>query len=385
MIVKQSRIIRVVFITALLTFSFSLIFISQASAADIDIVGKVTRAFATKAATWANVLHNYTLKLFGLFCVIEIAYFGIKAALNRITIGEALSNFVTLLLFSGFMLAVINNYQEWSNNIIDGLSKVAGELNGGEITDSPFMVGINLVNKVLDKLSVWSPGNSVALLIAALVIIVCFALITAQIVFIKCEAYITMSAGILLLGFGGSSFTKEYAINFMRYAFSVAFKLFVLQLLVGVGLSFILEFETSTANLEDIFVVIGASIVLLALVKSIPDVCAGIINGSHVSSGMSLTSTVAAVGGVAAGIVAGGAMAAGRGAMQVKDAANLASLEGKTGLGKAANMASTLWGNRQQAKSEIGMSSGNTGARSRELMKDRLERAKHPEKTNSGS
>ena len=58
----------------------------------------------------------------------------------------------------------------------------------------------------------------------------CFALMTAQIVMIKCEAYIAMNAAVLLLGFGGSSLLKEYAINTMRYALSVAFKLFVMQL-----------------------------------------------------------------------------------------------------------------------------------------------------------
>ena len=71
----------------------------------------------------------------------------------------------------------------------------------------------------------------------------CFALMTAQIVLIKCEAYIAMNAAVLLLGFGGSSLLKEYAINTMRYALSVAFKLFVMQLVLGIGMSFISDFN----------------------------------------------------------------------------------------------------------------------------------------------
>ena len=59
----------------------------------------------------------------------------------------------------------------------------------------------------------------------------------------------------------------------------------LMQLVLGVGIAFIEGFSTSTAELQDIFVVIGASVVLLALVKSLPDVCAGIINGSHARLG----------------------------------------------------------------------------------------------------
>ena len=115
--------------------------------------------------------------------------------------------------------------------------------------------------------------------------------------------------------------------------------------------------------------VIGASVVLLALVKSLPDVCAGIINGSHVASGAALTASAAAVGGAAIG-----AMVAGSNTVQnVKDAAKVAGMDGARGLGKAEHMAKSLWGARQDAKvsGEKALST-----RTRSEMQDRLERAK---------
>lgn len=271
-------------------------------------------------------------------------------------------------------MAVITYYKEWSWNLINGLGAIGRELTpGGYSSESPFLTGMQLVKLVLDKLSIWSPGNSVALLLAALVIIVCFALISAQVVFIKCEAMIAMAAAVILVGFGGSAFLKDYAVNAIRYVLAVAFKLFVMQLVLGVGIAFIEGFSTSTAELQDIFVVIGASVVLLALVKSLPDVCAGIINGSHVSSGAALTASAAAVGGAAIG-----AMVAGSNTIQnVKDAAKVAGMEGATNgmgsLGKAASMAKSLWGARQDAKTS-GEKALST--RTRSEMQDRLERAK---------
>ena len=342
----------------------------QAHAADEDFVSRLVHEFYNKTSTWEPTLKRYALTVFRWLVILEVCFLGIKAALNRDQLGDILKQFVMLLLMAGFFMAVINYYHEWAWNLINGLGAIGKELTpGGYSSESPFLTGMQLVKLVLDKLSIWSPGNSVALLLAALVIIVCFALISAQVVFIKCEAMIAMAAAVILVGFGGSTFLKDYAVNAIRYVLAVAFKLFVMQLVLGVGIAFIEGFSTSTAELQDIFVVIGASVVLLALVKSLPDVCAGIINGSHVSSGAALTASAAAVGGAAIG-----AMVASSNTVQnVKDAAKVAGMEGGSGIGKAASMAKSLWGARQDAKTS-GEKSLST--RTRSEMQDRLERAK---------
>lgn len=343
--------------------------VSEAHAANEDFVSTLVREFYNKTSTWEPTLKRYALVVFRWLVILEVCFLGIKAALNRDQIADIFKQFVMLLLMAGFFLAVINYYPEWAWNLINGLGTIGRELTpGGYSSESPFLTGMQLVKLVLDKLSVWSPGNSIALLIAALVIIVCFALISAQVVFIKCEAMVAMAAALLLVAFGGSSFLKDYAVNAIRYVLAVAFKLFVMQLVLGIGIAFIEGFSTSTAELQDIFVVIGASVVLLALVKSLPDVCAGIINGSHVSSGAALTAS-AAVGGAAIG-----AMVAGSNTVQnVKDAAKVAGMEGGTGLGKAASVAKSLWGARQDAKTS-GEKALST--RTRSEMQERLERAR---------
>ena len=330
----------------------------EAHAANEDFVSALVREFYNKTSDWESTLKRYALIVFRWLVILEVCFLGIKAALNRDQIPDIFKQFVMLLLMAGFFLAVINYYQEWAWNLINGLGAIGKELTpSGYSSESPFLTGMQLVKLVLDKLSVWSPGNSIALLIAALVIIVCFALISAQVVFIKCEAMVAMAAALILVAFGGSSFLKDYAVNAIRYVLAVAFKLFVMQLVLGIGIAFIEGFSTSTAELQDIFVVIGASVVLLALVKSLPDVCAGIINGSHVSSGAAL-----------------GAAVAGSNTIQnVKDASKAAGMEGATGLGKAASVAKSLWGARQDAKTS-GEKSLST--RTRSEMQERLERVR---------
>ena len=109
----------------------------------------------------------------------------------------------------------------------------------------------------------------------------------------------------------------------------MAFKLFAMQLVIGIGYSFLKEAVTPQADLPSVCVIIGASIVLLALVKSLPETVAGIIQGSHIGSGMALQSTAAAVGGAAVGAAAGTVA----GANTVRLAAQTAGLQGKSGMG----------------------------------------------------
>lgn len=352
--------------------------VGEARAANEDFVSTLVREFYNKTSDWEPTLKQYALIVFRWLVILEVCFLDIKAALNRDQIPDIFKQFIMLLLMAGFFLAVINDYQEWAWNLINGLGAIGRELTpGGYSSKSPFLTGMQLVKLVLDKLSVWSPGNSIALLIAALVIIVCFALISAVVVFIKVEAMVAMAA-LLLVAFGGSSFLKDYAVNAIRYVLAVAFKLFVMQLVLGIGIAFIEGFSTSTAELQDIFVVIGASVVLLALVKSLPDVCAGIINGSHVSSGAALTASAAAVGGAALGT----AVASSNTIQNVKDASKVAGMEGATGLGKAASVAKSLWGVRQDAKTS-GEKSLST--RTRSEMQERLERARMgKDKKNTG-
>ena len=252
--------------------------VGEAITANEDFVSTLVREFYNKTSDWESTLKRYALIVFRWLVTLEVCFLGSKAALNRDQIPDIFKQFVMLLLMAGFFLAVINYYQEWAWSLINGLGAIGRELTpGGYSSESPFLTGMQLVKLVQDKLSVWSPGNSIALLIAALVIIVCFALISAQVVFIKCEAMVAMAAALILVAFGGSSFLKDYAVNAIRYVLAVAFKLFVMQLVLGIGIAFIEGFSTSTAELQDIFVVIGASVVLAGL-GQIP---AGRMRGHH--------------------------------------------------------------------------------------------------------
>ena len=162
-----------------------------------------------------------------------------------------------------------------------------------------------------------------------------------------------MNVAVLMLGFGGAFFMKDYAINVMRYVVSLAVKLLVMQLIVGVGLSFMEEMTmVENVKIENFIVLFVCSLILLVLVQTIPDTVAGIINGSHVGGGVGLkAATGAALGAMAATYTVASKGVGGVGSMgaTVSRAAKIASLQGHGGFGGAG---SQLWKSYQEARQD---------------------------------
>ena len=130
-------------------------------------------------------------------------------------------------------------------------------------------------------------------------IVICFALIAAIVIVTLVEMYIVTYAGIILLGFGGSAFTKDYAVKYLTYAVSVGLKMMVMGLVVGIGQSILTStaqgFQNKTNT--EVYIVVGVAIVLLAVTKALPAMLQSIVVGSSVGSNTTLPAAVGTVAG----------------------------------------------------------------------------------------
>jgi type IV secretion system protein TrbL len=305
MITKNTHVF---FIAPLLVLMVILLCSDAANAAsgiNSDPFDVLVSKFQSQAALYGTALTDAAKRLFVICLTIDIALFGIAIALQRAQLGDIIYKFVMLLMFAGFIWSVIINYQLWSNKIINGLLNLSIQLGGTKLTMSPIKTAGLLFNQIIKSISLTEPIDSLGYIFCGLMILVCFALMTAQIILIKCESYLVINAATLLLGFGALGFLKEYALNTMRYALSVAFKLFVMQLLIGIGLTFfdgLTAISSEALSLDVLGIYVVAAIVLLRLTITIPDAAAGIINGSHSGGGHGMFATAA---GVAAAVYTG--------------------------------------------------------------------------------
>jgi type IV secretion system protein TrbL len=279
------------------------------------ILNQLVQDFQSHAAAWQGVLRADAIDLFWLLVAIDFVFMAIRLVFRGADFAEWLGEFVQQILFIGFFYALLTNSVTWATDIVNSLREAANQASaagGGMVNLHPadvLGIGVNIGQQALQQMSVLRPGAAVGLAIAGVVIICCFALIAAWMILALVESYIVISAGVLFMGFGGSRWTKDIAITIIRYALSVGAKLFVMQLLVGIGESIMQGWFAQTNGTEisisTLCVMIGCAIVMVALVMVLPALVQGLMNGTSVGHGGAMTAAAAMIGGGAAGVALG--------------------------------------------------------------------------------
>ena len=275
---------------------------------------RITRLYRDNARAWETTLQRYALQLFWLLATIEFTFAALMLAFRGSDLNEWLETIVTQILFIGFFYWLLLHSSQFAGTIVESFQTAASsaaQASGVSMGMSPsdiFDIGLTLAGRFVSAASGWHPGAAVGLFLGAIVVIFCFALVTALLILALVESYVVISAGVLFLGFGGSRWTKDLAIKIMVYAVSVGAKLFVLQLLIALGAQVFQELEANAGtNSTTLFICIGSALVMLALTKIIPDMIQGLINGTSFGASGALGGAVAgAATGAAAGVTAGG-------------------------------------------------------------------------------
>lgn len=333
-----------------------------------DILGKIATKYYEKANSWGTQLEDFAKRLFKWFLLADILMFAIAGGIGLATGGKQFAQIigelvVTVILPAAFMFCVIQYYQQWSHQIIDGFKYISGtiEPKSNIQAGSFFTAGLILFNGIWAAFSVVDPSTW-PLILAGIVILVVYALMAMKILLIKCEAYIVLNAGIIILGFGAFSQTRSYALNFIRYVLAVAIKLYVMQLIIGIAFSFVDEFLATPPDMNNSIVILGASIVMLGLIATIPNMCAGILQGDHATSGNSLGNAAGAFAGAVVG-AAGAVGTAASTASAVKSVAEAAGAQGLSGGAKAGYVARQVGGAAWNTNATTGEARGTFSGR----------------------
>lgn len=293
----------------------------------------IVSQFQTQAAGWESSLQSLALQTFGILAAIEMTWAGLKLAFHGADAGEWIAEILNQFLFLGFFLALLQNASTWGTAIVNSFRQAGQAAGGVGMAPSDVLgAGILIAQKVLNQMSLWHPSAVAALMLAAIVIIICFALIAAEMVVTLVQSYVCIAAGVINMAFGGSRWTKDIAVATVRYTLSVGAKLMMLQLLVSIGQNLITSWAAQFNDMTNslLLVIIGASVVLLAVVKTLPNEFQRIVGGASLASGGALIGAGAAVGAGVGGALLGGAGATAMGVNAFRvSAAQMAASDAK--------------------------------------------------------
>lgn len=243
--------------------------------------------FQQVASTWSLVIGDYANWLFwGLVLISMVWTFGMLAMQGEGLI-SALAEIVRFFAVIGFFYYLLINGPAISQSIINSMRQLAANALGTSTGISPSSIvdmAFVILTKVSSAASIWSPMISTIMITVAIIVLVVMALIAINMLIMLVSAWVLCYAGVILLGFGGSKWTSDIAINYLRTVLSIGIQLFTMTLIIGIGQSFIDQYFSIIKNdipdLNSLIVLLLASIILLVLTNKLPLLLSGVVGGA---------------------------------------------------------------------------------------------------------
>jgi P-type conjugative transfer protein TrbL len=278
------RLVTLLLVTAAALYSVG----ARAAVSSSNILSNVTDQFHAQAASWGGIITGYATNLFWTLGTISLVFTGVTLILKKADIGEFFAEFIRFILFFGFFLWLLQNAAAIGSAILHSLMIIgANASQTGVANPSAVMdIGFNIFHKVMEQTSIWSPVDSMIGMFLAAIVLVCIALIAANMTIMLCSAWILLYGGIFFLGFDGSRWTSDIAINYYKAILGVAASLMAMVLMVGIAQSIITSYynQMSTGiDINEIATIMVVAVILLLLVHRVPGLISGILTGASIS------------------------------------------------------------------------------------------------------
>lgn len=256
------------------------------------VMSDVLDRFHTVASTWGPAIEAAASRLFWSLVVISMVWTFGQMALRKADIGEFFAEFVKFTVFTGFFWWLLTNATTGMNIAgtmvasLQHLGAQAGGLTDSKLGPSSILdMGFELYNKTVQATSElgWRQfATALVMELLAIAVLIVLALIAVNLLLVMASAWILMYAGIFFLGFGGSRWTSDMAINYYKTVLGVAAQLMAMILLVAIGKQFINHYYAQISegmSSQELAVMLVIALILLFLVNKVPSMISGIVTG----------------------------------------------------------------------------------------------------------
>lgn len=306
----------------------SVLLVSQTASAQIDqsgVLDEVADRFLSESSTWGATITTYATWLFWTLATISMVWTFGMLALRKADIGDFFAELVRFTIFTGFFWWLLENGPRFAMDIVNSLRDIGAAAGGVTRTltpSTPLDIAFDIIVKAGESYSILHPIDNLAIFLITLAILACMAVVAANVLLALVTAWVVAYAGIFVLGFGGSRWTSDIAINYFRAVAGIALKLMTMTLLIGVAMSVMDGFHADLqegAPMRELLVIFVVALVLVILIHSIPNVIAGLIPGGGQAASSGSSFSAGAIAGAAVG--AGAAVASGGAALAAGGAA----------------------------------------------------------------
>lgn len=272
-----------------------------------SVLDQVISKFDGKVKSWQNVIQGAAERLFWSLVLISMVWTFGMMLLRKADLGDFFAEFTRFIIFTGFYFWFLTNAvsgQNIAGTIIDSMQVLGNQASGltGTSHESIMEIGYLIWVQAIQNLTVWNPVDAFIAIILSLIILVILAVIAVNMLLLLISSWVLLYAGIFFLGFGGSRWTSDIAINYFKTVLGIGIQLLVMILIVGIGndllSGFYLKMGQNMMNFEELGVMLIFAVAFFVLISKLPLLLASIITGSSIGS-------AAGIGSYGGGVIVG--------------------------------------------------------------------------------
>ncbi|CDM60319.1 MULTISPECIES: P-type conjugative transfer protein TrbL [Rhizobium] len=275
-------------IAGLLCIAFAV----PAFAQEGQVLTELENQVSSAAKGWETTIMDAAKSLFWILATIEIGIAAVWLAIQSASLDSWFAELVRRIMFIGFFAFVLTQGPTFARAVVDSLFQIGaggGSASPAEVFDAGIRVASQMSQQA--QFGVFEDNAlAIAAVLAMGIVVICFSLVAAIFVSVMVEMYVGLLAGMIMLGLGGSSFTKDFAIRYLVYAFGVGMKLMALVMIAKIGSNVLLGLAQAPTASSDQFVttlaIAGISVVVFIIAMYVPNIIQGVVQGASVSGGM---------------------------------------------------------------------------------------------------
>lgn len=279
------------FLVTLVSFGLA----SSALGQDGSLLTQLENEMAFAAKGWESSVMQAARSLFWILAGIEIGIAAVWLALAAASLDAWFAELVRRIMFIGLFVFILEQGPQFARAIVDSLFQI-GAGSGSASPSKVFDAGLQVAGQMALKARFGlfeDNALAIAAVFAMVIVVIAFSLVAAIFVAVMVEMYIGLMAGMIMLGLGGSSFTKDFAVRYLVYAFSVGLKLMALVMIARIGSEVLIGLAQAAASEEEFLSTLaigGISIVVFVIAIYVPNILQGVVQGVSVTGGMEVIS-----------------------------------------------------------------------------------------------
>lgn len=340
-----------------LAILIALVMTGSLHAQEGQVITNLENQVATAAKGWESTVTNAARSLFWLLAAIEIGIAAVWLGLQAASLDSWFAEIVRRIMFVGMFAFILDQGPAFAKAVVDSLFQI-GAGGGSASPAAIFDAGIQVASRMSEQVQFGlfeDNALAIAAVFAMVVVVISFSLVSAIFVAVMVEMYVGLLAGMIMLGLGGSSFTKDFSVRYLIYAFSVGMKLMALVMIAKIGSEVLIGLANNPVATDQQFMtalsIAGISVVVFIIAMYVPNILQGVVQGASVTGGMEAIrhGGQGASFAAGAGFLAAGAAGAGFAAAQSARASG-SSMAGAFVRGMSESFNSGVWAASSAAK-----------------------------------